>query len=99
MHSKFLFVINFFAAVFITTTFLECYEEKPDKIFAADELLSQNNDINKKYNFVFRERTFVGYPNVYSPVIFPGAKKQSDIPLHKGDHFLELGCGTGIFSV
>lgn len=78
---------------------LEAAVEKIDKIVAADQLLEQNSLIDTKYLFEFRNRSFVGYPNVYSPIIFPGANKQTDIPLKKGDHFLELGCGTGIFSV
>ncbi len=73
--------------------------EKRDKITVADQLLEQNQNIEGEYCFEFRGRQYIGYPNVYSPVIFPGANKQTSIVLHGGEHFLELGCGTGIFSV
>lgn len=99
MKTKFSSILCAFAIVFITTTSLESFIEKVDKIVAADELLAQNSSITNKYFFEFQNRTFIGYPNVYSPVIFPGAKKQVKLPLKNGDYFLEIGCGTGIFSV
>jgi release factor glutamine methyltransferase len=100
-HSIVNVLITAFSAYSIVfcTGFLEAAVEKTDKIVAADELLEQNNQIDTKYLFEFRNRSFIGYPNVYSPIIFPGAKKQTDIPIKKGDHFLEIGCGTGVFSV
>lgn len=73
--------------------------EKLEKISAAEQLLEQNENIQEKYSFAYRGKEFVGYPNVYSPVIFPGSSKQTAIVIRPGDHFLELGCGTGIFSV
>ncbi len=79
--------------------FLHGYAEKSDKIAAADELLKNNSEINDIYLFEYQNIFFVGYPNVYSPVIFPGAKMQTRIPITKGDHFLEIGSGTGVFSV
>lgn len=99
VRSKFLFILYAFVTLFIKTASLDGFVEKTDKITAADELLDQNSRIANKYFFEFRNKTFIGYPNVYSPVIFPGAQKQADIPLKKGDYFLEIGCGTRIFSV
>lgn len=74
-------------------------EEKVEKIKASDALLEKNIELTTKYPFFFRDKLFFGYPDVYSPVIFPGAKKMKMLPISKGDHFLEIGCGTGVFSV
>ncbi|MGA8165122.1 MAG: methyltransferase domain-containing protein [Waddliaceae bacterium] len=73
--------------------------EKSEKIVAADQLLEQNMSIEDKYGFEFHGRRFIGYPDVYSPIIFGGANKQTDININEGERFLELGCGTGVFSV
>ena len=73
--------------------------EKPGKLVVADQLLAQNASIDQKYSFEFRGKRFVGYPNIYSPVIFPGASKQADIAIREGERFLEIGSGTGVFSV
>ncbi|MBA2729112.1 MAG: methyltransferase domain-containing protein [Parachlamydiaceae bacterium] len=86
-------------SLILSSVSLEAATEKTDKIAAADVLLEQNRRIESNYQFTFHGKTFVGYPNVYSPIIFPGANKQTDIPIRTGDHFLEIGCGTGIFSV
>lgn len=80
-------------------TIVQAFEEKVEKIAAADELLEKNNSITEKYTFIFRNKHFIGYPAVYSPVIFPGAHKQKILPINKGDHFLEIGCGTGVFAI
>lgn len=85
--------------LFLVLSTAEAYVEKTEKLQAADHLLAQNNEIEIKYVFSFRGKTFIGYPNVYSPVIFPGASKQADLPIKEGDRFLEIGCGTGIFAV
>ena len=73
--------------------------EKADKIMGADALMQKNSEIKERYTFSFRGLEFVGFPNVYSPVIFPGASKQSELHTHEGESFLEIGSGTGIFSV
>jgi methylase of polypeptide subunit release factors len=83
----------------LVTAQLSAAIEKTDKICAAEELLAQNYQLSERYSFEFRDRQYIGFPNVYSPVIFGGANKQSNLPVKSGDHFLELGCGTGIFSV
>lgn len=77
----------------------EAATEKLEKLVAADELLAENEAICEKYTFQFKGSTFVGYPDVYSPVIFPGASKQTDLLVRKGERFLEMGCGTGVFSI
>jgi len=74
-------------------------QEKSEKIAAADQLMEKNEAIQEEYTFQFKGRSYVGYPDVYSPVIFSGASKQTDLLVQKGECFLELGCGTGIFSV
>ena len=89
----------FLLTLALGTASLAAAVEKAEKISAANELLEQNQRIESKYAFEFKGRPFVGYPNVYSPVIFPGADKQSDIAVKEGDAFLEIGCGTGTFSV
>lgn len=102
---KFSFIKNTLITLTITAhllcsvDFVQGAIEKTDKVIAANELLKKNDNITGKYFFTFRDKSFVGYPNVYSPVIFPGANKQGNIPIKMGDHFLEIGCGTGIFSV
>lgn len=75
------------------------FAEKTDKLIAADALLQKNADIKERYPFSFRGYEFVGFPNVYSPIIFPGASKQSDLHVREGESFLEIGSGTGIFAV
>ncbi len=97
----------YFRSIFYSIIFLNLFVsnalqaalEKPEKIEAADMLLEINNNITEKYQFVFRNQLFVGYPNVYSPIIFPGAQKQKILSINKGDHFLEIGCGTGVFAI
>lgn len=75
------------------------FVEKIDKIAVADELWQKNAQIKEPYKFQFRGHEFEGLPNVYSPVIFPGANKQSDLDIKEGETFLEMGSGTGVFSV
>lgn len=65
----------------------------------ADALLQKNAEIKERYSFNYRGLEFIGFPNVYSPVIFPGASKQSELHVQPGESFLEIGSGTGIFSV
>lgn len=60
------------------------FVEKTEKLSGADQLLAQNAAITQPYQFSFRGKEFVGFPNVYSPRIFPGAQKQSDLPIEKG---------------
>lgn len=83
----------------LSNTLLEAATEKTEKVIAADGLLAKNSGITEKYQFFFRDKLFVGYPDVYSPLIFPGAQKQKILPVKKGDHFLEMGCGTGVFAI
>lgn len=86
-------------AFFICVTPLCAAVEKYDKTVVTDQLLAQNQAIKEKYIFLFRGKEFVGYPNVYSPVIFPGASKQKSFSIQEGESFLEIGCGTGVFSI
>lgn len=93
-----------FPLLLVCSTALNCVTlegavEKKDKIAVADQLLEQNKGITKPYEFTFHGRRFVGYPDVYSPMIFGGANKQADLIVYEGESFLELGCGTGIFSI
>lgn len=85
--------------IFLGTCQLDAAVEKKDKIDAAEELLALNRQLDDIYLFDYDGIFFIGYPNVYSPVIFPGAKLQKKIPVKQGDRFLEIGCGTGVFSV
>lgn len=73
--------------------------EKQDTIRVTDQLLEQNNQIQEKYDFQFQGQNFVGYPNVFSPVVFAAGGTHYDLVIHPGEHFLELGCGTGVFSI
>jgi release factor glutamine methyltransferase len=93
------FVLLTLTCSLVSYTPLIATVEKQEKIQAADQLLGQNSRIQEKYEFEFHGKSFVGYPNVYSPVIFPGAGKQADLVVHRGERFLELGSGTGVFSV
>ncbi|CDZ81540.1 Ribosomal protein L11 methyltransferase [Candidatus Rubidus massiliensis] len=93
------FLSLLFSSIVLSSSLIHAATEKKEKIEVADQLLEKNQSIEEKYTFDFKGLTFVGYPNVYSPVIFPGASKQGKIPLRKGDSFLEMGCGTGIFSI
>ncbi len=95
-YKKLFFVLSLLLTISCAT---QRFVEKVDKLSAADQLLQKNSEIKEPYKFTFRQREFAGFPNVYSPVIFPGANKQSDLPVKPGETFLELGSGTGIFSV
>lgn len=92
-------ILRIVVLLFVGLLSVDAATEKSDKLGDADFLLKQNEALSECYTFCFRDRQFVGYPNVYSPVIFPGAKNQGSIPLSPDDDFLEIGCGTGIFSV
>ncbi len=96
LFSKFTLLIGF---IFISSCVSHRFLEKSHKIAAADELLKKNAEIKERYQFTFRGHEFVGFPNVYSPLIFPGASKQSDLPIAPGESFLEIGSGTGVFAV
>lgn len=73
--------------------------EKCAKTEITDQLLTKNRAFTEVYKFEFRGREFIGYPDVFSPVIFPSSPAVKEIPVPKGAAFLEIGPGTGIFSV
>lgn len=68
--------------------------------------VEKTDQIEKSCCF-FRDRIFVQYANVYSPEYIIGSDIQRSLflptslalPIMKGEHFLEICCGTGVFSI
>ena len=65
----------------------------------AAEKVKQNEAVTTKQTFEIQGRKYVVFPGVFSPLIFPSSKAVETIPVHQGESFLEIGSGTGVFSV
>jgi len=73
--------------------------EKYEITVKVDKLLSINEKFTEKYEFTFQDRKYVGYPGVFSPEVFPSTGATKELPIVQGESFLEIGPGTGIFSI
>lgn len=64
------------------------------------EYLKKNTDLPEVYTFAHRGKPYIGLNTVFSPLIFEDTFFFAEkIPFSAGDHFLEVGCGTGLISV
>lgn len=73
--------------------------EKINKTQVTDILLEKNKAIQEIYLFDFNGRECIGFPNVFSPEIFQSPSVLNSLPMRDGEEFLEIGSGTGIFSI
>jgi methylase of polypeptide subunit release factors len=62
-------------------------------------IAQQCEEIREKYKFHVQGRDFVGYPGVLSPSLSPSTAIWRELPITASEVFLEIGCGTGVFSV
>src|SRR3989344_2604229 len=62
--------------------------------------LKESQKENKPYPVKVLDKEFIVYPNVFSPKYFSDTSFfVENIVFHKGEKFLEMGCGTGIIAV
>lgn len=72
-------------------------EESANTVLA--EKLRQNETFKEEYHYRYEGYDFVGFPNVFSPLVFPVSPAFSALPIHHGETFLEIGSGTGTLSI
>ncbi len=63
------------------------------------KIAKENKKINDTYMFHVQGYDFMGFPKVLSPKISPSTAIWKQLPIKKGEKFLEIGSGTGVFSV
>jgi HemK-related putative methylase len=100
MFNKIKFVI--FYAIFILANSHLAFADAPKIKFveAQESFIAKNKLIKERYTFEVLGKTFVGYPNVFSPkACGEDGFFAKQVPIHKGDTVLELGAGTGFFPV
>ncbi len=74
--------------------------EKRKNLEGTLKILKESQKEIQKYEVVIDKNKFIVYPNVFSPKYFNDTEFfAKEIPIKKGDEFLEIGCGTGIISV
>lgn len=61
--------------------------------------IQENKSIQSVYHFRYQEREFIGFPNVFSPAVFPISPVFASLPVQRGDKILEIGSGTGVLAV
>ena len=75
-------------------------DEKKKYLEGTLKILNESRKEKRKYFVNINQKKFVVYPNVFSPKYFKDTEFFSkEIPVKKGDDFLEIGCGTGIVSI
>ncbi|MBP9760784.1 MAG: methyltransferase [Candidatus Magasanikbacteria bacterium] len=66
----------------------------------TEQVLRQSQKEKQPYTVDVLGRTFVIYPNVFSPKYFFDTEFfAQELPIHPGETFLEIGCGTGVTTV
>jgi|TARA_Y100000310_G_C20632248_1_gene789255 methylase of polypeptide subunit release factors len=74
--------------------------EKKTLLDETRQLLKESQISRKKYWIRILGKRFVTYPNVFSPKFFNSTEFFSkEIPINKGEKFLEMGSGSGVISV
>ena len=64
------------------------------------KILKEGEKEKKKYYIDFLGKKFIVYPNVFSPKYFKDSEFfVKEMPIKKGEEFLEIGSGTGIISI
>lgn len=102
MHQKSVYCLFLCALIFIFPFQLaaEHFDEKTHLTRKQDELLAINAAIKKEYEFIILGKKFIGMPGVFSPKIFgEDDTVVKTLSLQKGLKILEIGSGTGYFSV
>jgi methylase of polypeptide subunit release factors len=65
----------------------------------AFELINQNEQIQDRYEFNFQGFDFVGFPGVFSPIVFSSSSMWQPLSVKDGNKLLEIGSGTGCISL
>ncbi|MBN9287910.1 MAG: hypothetical protein BGO43_00180 [Gammaproteobacteria bacterium 39-13] len=93
-------IISFFVFMFPFQAKAEHFVEKTFLTRKQDELLAINAAIKNEYEFKILGKKFIGLPGVFSPMVFGGdGMVTKTLSLQKGLKILEIGSGTGYFSV
>jgi len=73
------------------------YHERLTKI---EKILKESQKETAPYHVIVLDKRFVVYPNVFSPKYFNDtAIYAKNLPVRKGEKFLEIGSGTGVISI
>lgn len=62
-------------------------------------IAKENEKINDAYMFHVQGYDFIGFPKVLSPKLSPSTAVWKKLPININEKFLEIGCGTGVFSI
>lgn len=74
--------------------------EKRKYLLGTAEILEKSQKEGKKYYVNILGRKFIVHPKVFSPKYFNDTKIfAKELPITKGEEFLEIGPGTGVISV
>ncbi len=75
-------------------------QEKKKYLDGTAKILLKSQKEKEKYIVNVIGKKFVVYPNVFSPKYFKDTEFfAKNIPVHRGEKFLEIGPGTGIISI
>src|SRR3989344_3046583 len=76
------------------------YFERKEREATKDYIKKIEKETKETHNVEMLGKNFVVFPTVFSPKYFKDPEFfAKELPIKKGETFLEIGCGTGIISI